>query len=130
MRRALFVCDNETQDEQLIGRLRLADTFITRLRGLTFRRRLGADEGLLLVGRTETRAEAAIHMFFVFFPIGVIWLDREHRVVDMVVARPFRPYYAPSAPALSVLECRPEILDKVEVGDKIRLTPHDEISES
>ncbi len=36
-------------------------------------------------------------MLFVFFPIAAIWLDRTGRVVDAVLARPFRPFYAPRA---------------------------------
>jgi uncharacterized membrane protein (UPF0127 family) len=122
---ALFVAQNETQGLTLVQRVRRADSFLTRLRGLTFRRRLGQDEGLLLVGRHESRADAAIHMFFVFFSIGVLWLDGENRVVDKVVARPFRPFYAPQAPAIGVLECQPEVLERVEIGDVIRFLSRD-----
>lgn len=123
MSRVLYSAENETQKVTLVRRVRRADSFISRLRGLTFRRRLGADEGLWLVGQRESRAEAAIHMFFVFFPIGVLWLDGENRVVDKVIARPFRPFYAPRAPASGVLECQPEALARVEVGDKIHFIP-------
>lgn len=126
MRQGLCIAENETRNVTLVRQVRRADGFLTRLRGLTFRRRLGADEGLLLVGRSENRAEAAIHMFFVFFPIGVLWLDRENRVVDKVVARPFRPYYAPQAPAIGVLECWPEVLNQVEIGDQIRFVPYEQ----
>ena len=120
----LFVAENETQGLTLVRRVRRADSFLTRLRGLTFRRRLGQDEGLLLVGHRESRADASIHMFFVFFSIGVLWLDGENRVVDKVVARPFRPFYAPQSPAIGVLECQPGVLEKVEIGDKIHFVPH------
>jgi uncharacterized membrane protein (UPF0127 family) len=121
-----FVAENETRHVSLVPRVRRADSFITRLRGLTFRRRLEEHEGLWLVGRRESRADAAIHMFFVFFPIGVLWLDRQNRVVDKVVARPFRPFYAPRAASLSVLECRPEALDQVEIGDRISFVGFEE----
>ncbi len=120
----LFRAENETQGHTLVRNVRRADSFLTRLRGLTFRRRLGQDEGLLLVGRRESRTDASIHMFFVFFSIGVLWLDGENRVVDKVVARPFRPFYAPRAPAIGVLECQPGALEQVEIGDQIRLEPH------
>lgn len=119
----LFVVENETQKRTLLTRARRADSFGTRLRGLTFRRRLEEGEGLWLVGRRESRADAAIHMFFVFFPIGVLWLDPQHRVVDKTVALPFRPFYAPQAPALSLLECKPQVLDHVEIGDQLRFEP-------
>lgn len=129
MRSALFVAENETQGITLVQRVRRAGSFVTRLRGLTFRRRLGEDEGLWLVGRSESRAEAAIHMFFVFFPIGVLWLDRAGQVVDKVLARPFRPFYAPRSPALGVLECGPEVLDRVEIGDRLRFVPYERADE-
>jgi uncharacterized membrane protein (UPF0127 family) len=61
--------------------------------------------------------ETAIHMLFVFFPIAAIWLDRTGRVVDVVLARPFRPFYAPRAPARDILEGPPELLAEVSVGD-------------
>jgi uncharacterized membrane protein (UPF0127 family) len=130
MSHTLFIAENETQGLTLVRRVRRADNFFTRLRGLTFRRRLGADEGLWLVGGRESRADAAIHMFFVFFPIGVLWLDGENRVVDKVVARPFRPFYAPQAPASGVLECQPEVLERVEVGDRIRFVACEETDEA
>jgi uncharacterized membrane protein (UPF0127 family) len=127
---AIFLAENETQDVSgnaiLVRRVRRADSFLTRLRGLTFRRRLGEDEGLLLVGRNESRADAAIHMFFVFFSIGVLWLDRDNRVVDKVIAHPFRPFYAPQTPAVGVLECQPGVLERVNVGDKIRFVPYED----
>ena len=127
---ALLVAKNETQNLVLVPHLRRADSFLSRLRGLMLRRSLGKDEGLLLVGRTESRAEATIHMFFVFFPIGVLWLDRDNRVVDKTVARPFRPAYAPQAPAIGVLECQPEVLDQVEVGDTVGFVSHEGADEA
>jgi uncharacterized membrane protein (UPF0127 family) len=126
---AHFVAENETQGLTLVRRVRRADSFFARLRGLTFRRRLGKEEGLWLVGRHESRADAAIHMFFVFFSIGVLWLDGENRVVDRVVARPFRPFYAPRAPAIGVLECQPEVLNRVEIGDRIRFVVYEKTNE-
>ncbi len=125
MSRTLFVAENQTRGATLVRRVRRADSFLTRLRGLTFRRRLGGGEGLWLVGRSESRADAAIHMFFVFFPIGVLWLDKQNQVVDKVVARPFRPFYAPQAPAIGVLECQPEVLEHVAIGDRIRFESYE-----
>ncbi len=111
---------NETQGERVLGRVRRCASFLCRLRGLTFRRTLGDDEGLLLVGRSESRADTAIHMFFVFFSIAAVWLDRSGRVVDARLARPFRPLYVPRAPARDVLEGPPALLERVRVGDQLR----------
>ena len=110
---------NETQSERLLGRVHRCASFLCRLRGLTFRRILGDDEGYLLVGRRESRADTAIHMFFVFFPIAALWLDRNGRVVDAQLARPFRPLYVPRAPARDVLEGPPALLERVHIGDRL-----------
>ena len=97
----------------------LCDTFWKRGRGLTFRRPLAEDEVYLFVERRESVAQTAIHMFFVFFSIAVLWLDRDMRVVDKVLARPFRPYYASRSPAQYYMEGHPRLLDLVSVGDQI-----------
>ncbi len=110
---------NETQDKQLLKRVRHCTSFSCRLRGLTFRRTLDDDEGLLLVGKRESRADTAIHMFFVFFSIAAIWLDANGRVVDAQLARPFRPLYVPRAPAQDVLEGPPAMLEQVRIGDTL-----------
>jgi len=111
---------NKTRDERMLGRVRRCAGFLCRLRGLTFRRTLGDDEGLLLVGRSESRVDTAIHMFFVFFPIAAVWLDPNGRVVDARLARPFRPLYIPRAPARDVLEGPPALLELVEIGEELR----------
>jgi uncharacterized membrane protein (UPF0127 family) len=111
---------NETRGERLLGRVRRCASFLCRLRGLTFRRTLGDDEGVLLVGRQESRADTAIHMFFVFVPIAAIWLDRTGRVIDAQLARPFRPLYVPRASARDVLEGPPMLLERVQIGDQLR----------
>jgi len=111
---------NETRGERLLEHVRRCASFLCRLRGLTFRRSLGDEEGLLLVGNRESRADTAIHMFFVFFPIAAIWLDQNGHAVDAKLARPFRPLYVPRVPARDVLEGPPTLLERVRVGDRLR----------
>ena len=110
---------NRSTGEQIAGRVVRCDTFWKRGRGLMFRRGIGEDEVYLFVEGRESVAQTAIHMLFVFFPIAVVWLDRERRVVDKALAKPFRPYYAPSGPAQYFLEGQPSLLDRVSVGDAL-----------
>jgi uncharacterized membrane protein (UPF0127 family) len=118
---------NETRGKRLLARVRHCASFSCRLRGLTWRQSLDEDEGLLLVGKRESRTDAAIHMFLVFCPIAAIWLDRNGQVVDAQLARPFRPLYIPRAPARDVLEGPPALLEQVQIGDQLRLgdSPND-----
>ncbi len=105
--------------ETIARRVVRCDTFWRRGRGLMFRRALAEDEVYLFVERREGVAQTAIHMFFVFFPIAVVWLDRDRRVVDKVLARPFRPYYAPRRAAQYYVEGHPSLLERVETGDQL-----------
>lgn len=82
-------------------------------------RTLSPGEGLVLVQPGESRVNSAIHMLFVFFDLGVLWVDDSGRVVDQVLARPWRLHYAPRLPARYVVESHPDILSRVQVGDVI-----------
>jgi uncharacterized membrane protein (UPF0127 family) len=115
---------NRTTGEVLAGRIVFCDRFWSRLRGLMFRRALPPGEAYLFVSRRVSVTEASIHMFFVFFPVSVLWLDAQRRVVDSRLAKPFRPYYAPQKAALYTVEADPGLLchsegPRVRVGDQL-----------
>lgn len=115
-RRVVHVETNEI----LLPSARWCDTFFSKWQGFTWRRTLAPDEGLILVEKKDSRVNTAIHMFFVFFDLGVVWINGEGRVVDKVLARPWRPSYAPREAARYVLETHPDLLQKIEIGDHIR----------
>jgi uncharacterized membrane protein (UPF0127 family) len=100
-------------------RVKSCASFACRLRGLTFRRELGILGGLLLDQGRDSRVEAAIHMLGVFMDLAVIWINQEGEVVDRRLARAWRPFYAPRAPARYVLETAPERLGDFEIGDRL-----------
>lgn len=114
---------NKTRGTILARRVEVCDTPWARARGLMFRRALGEGEALWFRLDRPGRWTAAIHMFFVFFPIGVVWLDREGRVVDQALARPFRPWYAPVQAAAAFVEGPPSILEGCRVGDLLAPEP-------
>jgi uncharacterized membrane protein (UPF0127 family) len=103
----------------LVERARWCASFGLRLRGLMFRPPLRSGEALILVEGRDSRAAAAIHMFGVSFPIAVVWIDNSGQVVDKVLALPWRPYYAPRAPARFILETVPKFLERVTIGDEV-----------
>ena len=111
---------NLTSGESVARTVVRCDTFWKRGRGLMFRRGLDEDEVYLFVEGRESVAKTTIHMFFVFFPIAVVWLDGQKRVVDKVLARPFRPYYKPRQAAQYFVEGHPSLLERVEIGDRVK----------
>lgn len=103
----------------LLPRVKWCASSWCRFKGLQFVRHLPDEEGVLFVTASESRTNTAIHMFFCFFPIAVIWLDKSGLVVDKALAKPWRPAYVPKAPAQYFLEAKPHVLDKVAVGDML-----------
>lgn len=109
---------NSSQASTQVIRARQCDTFLCRLRGLTFRRSLDPGEGLLLMEGRESRSGTAIHMWFVFMPLGVVWLAADGRVVDAKLALPWR-MYVPKASAKFILEGPPGMLESVAINDRL-----------
>ena len=99
---------------------RYCSSFCCRLRGLTFRRSLPSREGLLLVQGRDSRVDSSIHMLFVWFDLAVVWINNAQQVVDIRLARSWRPAYAPARPARYVLEISPERLGDFNVGDQLQ----------
>jgi uncharacterized membrane protein (UPF0127 family) len=110
---------NQTRSLETPLRAKWCETFFCRLRGLTFRSSLEPDEGLLLVQKSESLANAAIHMFFVGLDLGVIWLNKEGVVVDIQLAKSWAPFYRPAKPACFILEISPQRLPEFTLGDKL-----------
>lgn len=99
--------------------IQYCDTFLTQLRGFTFRSQLARDEGLVLVGKRDSRLDSSIHMLFVSFDLSVIWINSTMQVVDKVRAKPWRPAYFSRQPARYVLEIHSERWGDFEIGDGV-----------
>jgi uncharacterized membrane protein (UPF0127 family) len=100
------------------GRCELADTFVTRARGLQGRAALAAGEGLLI------RPSFSIHTFFMRFPIDVVFLDRGGFVLDVVPAlKPWRT--ATRLRAKAVLELPAGEAERLALRTGERLEPRE-----
>ncbi len=108
---------NGRTGEIVLDRVRWCASFWCHLRGLQLVPHLPEEEGLLFVTNSESRANTSIHMFFMLFNIGVVWMDSSGKVVDVCLAKPWRPLYAPKAPAQYYLEANPSVLQRVKIGD-------------
>lgn len=111
----------ENKNRRVTGALRIkyCDSFMTQLRGLTFRPRLAREEGLILVGKRDSRLDSSIHMLFVPFDLSVIWINSAMQVVDKILAKPWRPAYFSKQPAKYALEIHPERWGDFEIGDRV-----------
>lgn len=110
--------DNLSNPAVIVDNGRVADNFVTRLRGLIGVHELAAGDGLWL------KPCSSIHCMFMSIPIDVLYLDREQRVVGMDRnVRPWRMGHF-HRKVHSVVELPVGVIDHsaLGVGDQLRIT--------
>jgi uncharacterized membrane protein (UPF0127 family) len=108
---------NQTRDTTLASRAWAARTFWSRGVGLLGRKSLEEGEGLLI------EPCKSVHTAFMRFPIDVIYIDKEHRVVKLVPSmRAFRASAALKA-SHAVLELPVGAIGRSQtaVGDQLAI---------
>lgn len=73
--RKIYIVDRDFSKKLIANRLFVANTVFTRLRGLMFKKDFKKNHALIL------EPCKSIHMFFMRFPIDVIYLDKNYRVL-------------------------------------------------
>ncbi|MBF0486413.1 MAG: DUF192 domain-containing protein [Candidatus Omnitrophica bacterium] len=106
---------NASQKILLADNVVLADTAFSRMQGLLGRSSLAEGEGLLITHCNS------IHMFFMKFPIDVVFLDKNNRIVGLVSNIPpfaLSPIFwkadkALELPAGKILQTKSSISDQI-----------------
>ncbi|WP_368736066.1 DUF192 domain-containing protein [Ectobacillus ponti] len=107
----------QTAGKSIPFRIKRADTFLSRLKGLMFRRQPLQQEGLWLLPCSS------IHMCFMNFSIDAVFLDKNNRVVRLAShVKPWR-FIAPVTSASSVLELPAGSIEMLhlQTGDTLHL---------
>jgi uncharacterized membrane protein (UPF0127 family) len=100
--------------EVVCARCEIANTPLKRLRGLLGREGLAEDEGMLF------RPAGSIHMYFMRFPIDVVFCSRE--LVVLGIERDLQPWKtAKRRGSKVVVELPVGGADGLEVGDRLFL---------
>ena len=68
----------------------------------------------------DKEVKESLHMFFVFYPIDVLFLDKDKRVVE--IKRNFKPFkfYFPKNKAQYIIELAKDYQVNYSVGDELR----------
>lgn len=74
----LLIVKNKTKQTTLGENIRAANTFLTRLKGLMFKKHINPGEGLYIYPCK------GIHTFFMGFPIDVIFINNRKQVVYLI----------------------------------------------
>ena len=111
---------NITKKRVIASNVKLCKTALSRLKGLMFSS-LKYNEALILVSEEESISLNSIHTFFVLFPLDVIWLDKNFKVIDFKLNIPqFIPFIKPKKPAKYVVELKHKKLN-ISLEDVLKL---------
>ncbi len=110
---------NATRSCVVAEQCELANTFWTRFLGLMGRSGLEPGQGLLIY------PESSIHMFFMRFPIDVLFVDRHDRIVELRAAMLPNRSFASKWGARYVIELPAQCVAATgtQVGDYLELSP-------
>ena len=115
MERRTYCVYNETRECFLSLNVRPADTMFSRLKGLIGRLRLRADEGIWVV------PSRGVHTLGLFFPLDLIYLDENHRVIHLMEYFPSFRIGPLKTNAESVLELPTHTIysSHTQIGDQL-----------
>ena len=103
-------CNNKV----ISDKIKLCNSFFSKLRGLMFSRKLKDNECLIL------KNASAIHMLFVFQSIDVVWLNENKKVIDKKEEiKPFTFLIKPKTRAHYVIELPAEKAKLFKLGNKV-----------
>lgn len=107
-------------NEKRFAYAEICDSFLKKLLGLMFRKRLDKDKCLLFIFDNEKII--SIHMFFVFFPIDAVWLDKNYRIVDFKLGlKPFSFFHCSQKKAKYLIEAAAGKCNEIKLGNIFRL---------
>jgi uncharacterized membrane protein (UPF0127 family) len=113
---------NGTRNTVIAGKKRLVNSLFSKAKGLMFTSSFAVrDQAFVFVFKREKTV--SLHMFFVFYPVDVIFLDRTKKVIEIKMN--FKPFtiYVPKKKTQYVIECAAGAVRKsrTKIGDQIIL---------
>lgn len=111
---------NTTQNKIIISKQKIANNFCSRALGLMFSSKNKFNFGLIFDLERETTVGSSLHMFFVFYSINVIFLNKDKEIVD--IKENFKPFtlYSTKEKCKYIIELPISITKKhYKLGDKI-----------
>ncbi|MBW3011782.1 DUF192 domain-containing protein [Candidatus Woesearchaeota archaeon] len=103
---------NMTRNIVLSDEKKICKSIFSKAKGLMFTLK---PKSLVFVNNSE--APSMIHMIFVFYPIDVLWLDKDRKVVHMERLAPFR--VSKNINAQYIIELPKGSAKETAIGDEI-----------
>lgn len=108
--------ENTTKNRILTKNFKLCEDLLSKAKGLMF------SKPKTLIFTFDKEKRILLHMFFVFFPIDVVFLDKNRRVVE--IKTNFKPFiiYKSKRKAKYVIEFPLGMINNknIKIGDKVK----------
>jgi len=116
---------NKTRESFLSLNVSIADTHLTRLRGLLGKMRLRADEGIWVI------PSYGVHTIGVPFSVDLIYLDDKYRVIDLIESFGSFRVGPVRLHCVSVLELARHAIysSQTQVGDELLICSPEEMAQ-
>jgi len=103
----------------LMKNVRFASNTWERTKGLMFEDKKNFNYALIFEFLMESKIGCSLHMLFVFFPIDVLFLDKNKIIVDKTTLTPFILNYTPKKAAKYVIEMPEKKISQLRIGQKV-----------
>jgi uncharacterized protein len=125
MQKQKYCVYNQTRESFLSLGVAAADTTLSRLKGLIGKLTLGLDDGLWIV------PSRGIHTVGVLFPLDLVYLDEDHKVIHVVESFPTFRISPLITHAASVLELPTHTIysSQTQPGDQLVICVAEEMEE-
>jgi uncharacterized membrane protein (UPF0127 family) len=116
---------NKTRETFISLNLTVADTHLTRLRGLLGKVRMKPDEGIWII------PSYGVHTLGLPFSVDLIYLDAEYRVIKLIESLGSFRISPVRLKCLTVLELANRAIysSQTQVGDQLLICPPEEMAE-
>ena len=111
-REVISLLSISTKSHTLANKVTMADTFLSRFKGLMGKRAIPPDTALVI------RPCNQVHMCFMRFSIGAIFVDHHGQVLHKQRLNPWQISKKVSG-ANAVIELDPEQLEQVKIGEQL-----------
>ena len=104
-----------------IGEIQLANTFITRFRGLMMKEKCEYPLLFEIPQNIKIKERSSIHSLFMRFELTLVFFDVDDVVYEIADLKPWR-YYVPKKPAKYIVEFEKNRFEgELRIGDEVEI---------
>lgn len=108
---------NKSRKNKVLEKVRTANSAWKKFKGLMLEKPENFDFALVFPFLRNERVGASLHMLFVSFPICVLFLNSEKKVLEKAILQPWLLNFTPRQACRFVIEMPVQRAENVQVGD-------------